>query len=153
MRFLTLSTVLSTKDFVEKAESDSFPHFQQNNRLKIRINLNRFSNNTTCYTFRKRRRINVLKGVNKLIIEVSNPESVFFERAIFFVKPGKSDAVTRELNESVHSIVGKAEAASKAGRLRPMKPHSKSPKNLTTLKLAGAAGLGALAAGIIMRLL
>ncbi|MCL2697247.1 MAG: hypothetical protein FWE74_04095 [Oscillospiraceae bacterium] len=90
----------------------------------------------------------MLKGVNKLIIEVSNPESDLFERAIFFVKPEKSDTVTRDLNKNVQAIVGKTEAASKAGKLR-IKPARK----YTLLKFAGAAGFGAAAAGIIMRLM
>lgn len=90
----------------------------------------------------------MLKGVNKLIIEVNNPESDFFERAIFFVKPEKSDLITRDMNRNVQDIVGKAEAASKAGKIR-IKP----AKKYALLKLAGAAGLGAAAAGVIMRVL
>jgi hypothetical protein len=91
----------------------------------------------------------MLKGVNKLIIEVNNPESDFFERAIFFVKPEKSDMVTRDMNKNVQDIVGKAEAASKAGKLRT----KKAAKKYALLKFAGAAGLGAMAAGVAMRLL
>jgi hypothetical protein len=91
----------------------------------------------------------MLKGVNKLIIEVNNPESDFFERAIFFIKPEKSDMVTRDMNKNVQDIVGRAEAASKAGKLRT----KKGVKKYALLKLAGAAGLGAAAAGIVMRLI
>ena len=91
----------------------------------------------------------MLKGVNKLIIEVSNPESDFFERAIFFVKPEKSELVTRDMNRNVQSIMGKAETASKSGKLRTRKPAS---KKYALLKFAGAAGLGAVIAGIIMQL-
>ena len=86
----------------------------------------------------------MLKGVNKLIIEVSNPESDFFERAIFFVKPDKSNIVTSEMNDSVRDII------SKTGNIRPRKPHKKSR---ALLKFAGAAGLGAAVAGFIMRFL
>jgi hypothetical protein len=92
----------------------------------------------------------MLKGVNKLIIEVSNPESDFFERAIFFVKPDKSDMITRDLNKNVQDIVGRAEAASKAGRIRAKKSGA---KKYTLLKFAGAAGIGAIAAGVLMRVL
>ncbi|MDR2558304.1 MAG: hypothetical protein LBC86_01985 [Oscillospiraceae bacterium] len=91
----------------------------------------------------------MLKGVNKLIIEVNNPESDFFERAIFFVKPGKSDAVTRDMNKNVQDIVGRAEAASKTGKLRT----KKGAKKYALLKFAGAAGFGAMVAGFIMRFL
>ena len=52
MRFLTLSTVLSTKNLVETTEIISFQHFQQENLWKTGINLNRFSNNTMCHICR-----------------------------------------------------------------------------------------------------
>jgi hypothetical protein len=92
----------------------------------------------------------MLKGVNKLIIEVSNPESDFFERAIFFVKPEKSELITRDVNRNVQSIMGKAETASKTGRLRTKKAAS---KKYTLLKFAGAMGLGAIITGVVMNLL
>jgi hypothetical protein len=91
----------------------------------------------------------MLKGVNKLIIEVSNPESDFFERAIFFVKPEKSNLITRDVNRSVQNIMGKAETASKAGKLRTKPP---TAKKYTLLKFAGAVGLGAVIAGVLMNL-
>ena len=30
----------------------------------------------------------MVKGVNKQIIEVNNPDSIYFERCIFYLKPG-----------------------------------------------------------------
>ena len=30
----------------------------------------------------------MLKGVNKQIIEVNNPNSIYFERAVFYLRPG-----------------------------------------------------------------
>jgi len=87
----------------------------------------------------------MLKGVNKLIIEVSNPESDYFERAIFFVKPDKSNAITNELNENVRGILKKAD------EIGTKKTHGY--KKHALLKLAGAASLGAAAAGIIMKVL
>jgi len=88
----------------------------------------------------------MLKGVNKYIIEVSNPESEFFERAIFFVKPDKSDITTKALNESVQNIINGA------GNIRTHKKAWRQKKH-TLLKLAGAAGLGAVVMGIVMRFL
>jgi hypothetical protein len=85
----------------------------------------------------------MLKGVNKLIIEVSNPESELFERAIFFVKPEKQGIVYRELGESVSSIMGSAENIHQ----KPARAKSRA-----LLKLAGAAGAGAIVAGVLMRL-
>ena len=86
----------------------------------------------------------MLKGVNKLIIEVSNPESDFFERAIFFVRPEKSNIVTKELNENVREIIGKA------GEIRTKPPKN---KKFTLLKLIIAAGFGAGIAGVLMKFL
>lgn len=30
----------------------------------------------------------MIKGVNKQIIEVNNPDSIYFERAVFYLRPG-----------------------------------------------------------------
>ncbi|MCL2078019.1 MAG: hypothetical protein FWH08_06420 [Oscillospiraceae bacterium] len=87
----------------------------------------------------------MLKGVNKLIIEVSNPESDFFERAIFFVKPEKSNIVTKEMNRNVQDIMGKA------CDIEPKK--TKNKKSRALLKFAGAAGAGAAVAGVLLKLL
>jgi len=86
----------------------------------------------------------MLKGVNKLIIEVNNPESELFERAIFFVKPEKQGIVNKQLNESVSSIMNSASDI----RQKPA-----NAKSRTLLKLAGAAGVGAVLAGVLMRVL
>jgi hypothetical protein len=51
------------------------------------------------------------------------------------------------MNKNVQDIVGKAEAASKAGKIR------KPARKYALLKFAGAAGLGAAVAGVIMRVL
>jgi hypothetical protein len=87
----------------------------------------------------------MLKGVNKLIIEVSNPESDFFERAIFFIKPEKSNIVTKDMNASVRDIMGKA------GQIKPRK--AGGSKSRTLLKLTGMVGLGALIGGVLTRVL
>ncbi|MCL2754561.1 MAG: hypothetical protein FWD35_02435 [Oscillospiraceae bacterium] len=42
----------------------------------------------------------MVKGVNKMIVEVANSENEFFERAIFFVRPQMRDISPRELRES-----------------------------------------------------
>ena len=33
----------------------------------------------------------MIKGVNKKIIEVNNPDSLYFERAVFYLRPEVSD--------------------------------------------------------------
>jgi hypothetical protein len=92
----------------------------------------------------------MLKGVNKLIIEVNNPESEFFERAIFFVRPDKSEVISKtasgDMNESVRGLMHEASG---------IRARKKSPRNkkYALLKLAGAAGLGAAVMGAILKLL
>ena len=88
----------------------------------------------------------MLKGVNKLIIEVSNPESEFFERAIFFVKPDKRDVLVNDMSESVREIM------SEAGSIRARRQR-KLPENkkYALLKAAGAMGAGAAIMGVVLR--
>jgi hypothetical protein len=86
----------------------------------------------------------MLKGVNKLIIEVSNPESELFERAIFFVKPDKSSVITKDMNESVRNIMNEADGIRSFNKLP-------KTKKRTLLKLAGAAGMGAAVMGFLLK--
>jgi hypothetical protein len=82
----------------------------------------------------------MLKGVNKLIVDVANPDSEFFERAIFFVKPQMKDTPTKELNK------GADELLVKAGKQRK---RSAIPAGVV---FAGAAGFGAAVAAVLIKL-
>jgi len=84
----------------------------------------------------------MVKGVNKLIVEVSNPESELFERAIFFVKPGKKDVSPTELNKSADKLLAQA------GRKRV-----RGERIAGALKIAGAAGIGAAITAIVSKML
>ena len=87
----------------------------------------------------------MIKGVNKLIIEIANPESEFFERAIFFVKPQMKDTSQRELNNSANDFIFHTHDNSRTA------PRKKSPEKIpSALKLAGAAGVGAAVAAIVI---
>ncbi len=33
----------------------------------------------------------MLKAVNKIILEINNPDSKYFEKAIFYIRPGNTD--------------------------------------------------------------
>ncbi len=50
----------------------------------------------------------MIKGVNKRIIEINNPDSIYFEKAIFYLKPNVRElpaAVTeREINNFVSQL-------------------------------------------------
>ncbi|MCL2036214.1 MAG: hypothetical protein FWG83_02355 [Oscillospiraceae bacterium] len=88
----------------------------------------------------------MIKGVNKLIVEVSNPESEFFERAIFFVKPQKKDTPPKELNKSADALL------LKQARFGTGKNHHKKgvPFGIT---FAGAAGFGAAVTAVLLKVL
>jgi hypothetical protein len=82
----------------------------------------------------------MIKGVNKLIVDVANPDSEFFERAIFFVKPAMKDTSSKELNKSADKLIVQA------SRKRHKAP---VPFGIT---FAGAAGFGAAVAAILIKL-
>lgn len=65
----------------------------------------------------------MVKGVNKQIIEVNNPDSIYFERAVFYLKPGvrilPTELSEREINKIIapYSEDRKNAAHMKRGRL------------------------------------
>lgn len=89
----------------------------------------------------------MLKGVNKLIVEINNPESDYFERAIFFVKPSKGDIPTIELSDNAGALIKNAAFSLKR------KKKKKRSYLLALLRLMCAAGLGALIAVIIIKMI
>ncbi len=68
----------------------------------------------------------MLKGVNKLIIEINNPGSEYFERAILFLKPRGEDIPASKLSSSAEDIL-----------LRSRPSLRKKPQNLYVLRLMG----------------
>jgi hypothetical protein len=85
----------------------------------------------------------MIKGVNKLIVDVANPNSEFFERAIFFVKPQMKDTSPTELNKSANALITEqvSNKATKHGKVFPV------------LICVSAAGLGAAITALIVTLL
>jgi hypothetical protein len=65
----------------------------------------------------------MVKGVNKQIIEVNNPESIYFERAVFYLKPGvrilPTELSEREINKIIAPYIdGRKKAESlRKGRI------------------------------------
>ena len=82
----------------------------------------------------------MVKGVNKLIVEVSNPNSEFFERAIFFVKPQMKDTPPKELNKSADLLIFEAGRKKRRANVH------------VGFIFAGAAGFGAAVAAILIKL-
>lgn len=82
----------------------------------------------------------MVKGVNKLIVEVSNPGGDYFEKAIFFVKPQMKDTPIKELNKNADALIAAADRRKKTGGV---------PAGIA---FAGAAGFGAAVAAILIKL-
>jgi len=87
----------------------------------------------------------MLKGVNKLIVDVPNPNSEFFERAIFFVKPQMKDIPPNELNKSADALIYEQT------RYKTAK-HGKR-LSFSVLVVAGAAGVGAAVTALVLHLI
>jgi hypothetical protein len=83
----------------------------------------------------------MIKGVNKLIVDVANPNSEFFERAIFFVKPAMKDIPAKELSKSANALIFDVENVKKKRGV---------PFGIV---FAGAAGFGAAVAAILIMLI
>lgn len=85
----------------------------------------------------------MLKGVNKLIVEINNPESDYFERAIFFVKPNKGDVPTFELADSAGRLIKNASV--------PLGKKKKKRLSILLMLLSAACFGAAAAAAVILQ--
>lgn len=83
----------------------------------------------------KEREQEMLRGVNRQVIEISETDCEYFERVLFFVKPECVNVSEGRLKERANAIAGKAD--------RP--PMTKIVRNKlrTAAYLAGAAVTGA----------
>ena len=80
---------------------------------------------------------NMIKGVNKMIVEINNTESEYFDKAILFVSPQMQHLPNKIINKEGKAFINKFGAV-------------KSNSTLSTaIKLISAAGLGAIAMALI----
>lgn len=47
----------------------------------------------------------MIKGVNKKIVEINNPKSLYFEKAILYVRPSMSDIPSKLLSREAHNYL------------------------------------------------
>lgn len=59
-----------------------------------------------------------MKGVNKLIVEIKDTDSEYFDRAILFLKPEKLGTEQSRLNESAERLLERVRCGAPAGRSR-----------------------------------
>ena len=76
----------------------------------------------------------MIKGVNKQVVDVTEPDSAYFERVLFFVKPEFSGLGEGALRKKADALLHAAGEGRVAGMKRPLKK-----------RLAGAAGIAAAA--------
>lgn len=80
----------------------------------------------------------MIKGVNRQIVDIPQPESAYFERAIFFVKPECASLSEAKLRKKADEMAKNTAAL----------PKSKAPRekskiaNILSLVLSAAAGAG-----------
>ena len=91
----------------------------------------------------------MLKGVNRKIIEVRDPDSRYFERAILFVRQG--DWAAKEIDEQAERYL--RTASEEMGRARAAAPSAtllKERFRLRRLLVPAVAGLLLLAAMVLL---
>ena len=59
-----------------------------------------------------------MRGVNKLIVEIKDTDSEYFDRAILFLKPEKLGTEQSQLNESAERLLEKVKSGAPRGRSR-----------------------------------
>lgn len=82
-----------------------------------------------------------MRGVNKLVVEINNPESEYFEKAILFLRADKIDAPQSEIGENADRLL----SAVVNGRKRNWSA-------AIIMALIGAVGVGMITVGILMLL-
>ena len=82
-----------------------------------------------------------MRGVNKLVVEINNPESEYFEKAILFLRADKIDAPQSEIGENADRLL----SAVVNGR-------KQNWSVAIVMALIGAVGIGMITVGILMLL-
>lgn len=85
----------------------------------------------------------MIKGVNKKVLEINNPQSLYFEKAVLYLKPNLSSISCKLLRAEAQEMI------------RSMSP--RQPRYMLLKKIAAAAGIfmtgfaGALTSFLIIR--
>lgn len=85
----------------------------------------------------------MLKGVNRQVVEVIEPDSAYFEKVLFFVKPDCAYVSEKKLKGKADEMIARA-----GDPPRQRERSSQKGKGGQLLKLLLAAAAGAAAAGI-----
>lgn len=81
----------------------------------------------------------MIKGVNKRIVEINNPQNEYFEKAILYIRPSKQSVPQKELNIEAMDYLNRL------GRKKATVPWG------TILTVTGCiSAIGAVVAGILI---
>ena len=81
----------------------------------------------------------MVKGLNRRVIEIKNPDGEYFEKALFFVRPEKSAAPQCELTKSLNGCLTQDKEAKRSLIL-----------NFALVVVAAALGAGICAAFMLL---
>lgn len=79
----------------------------------------------------------MIKGVNKRIIEINNPDSIYFEKAIFYLKPSVRELPAAVTEAEIRRYIDKL------GIEEYKIPRSRRIKKFIIFSAAAAAAVGA----------
>ena len=88
----------------------------------------------------------MIKGVNKQVVDVTEPDSAYFERVLFFVKPEFSGLGESALRHKADALLRDTEGKRVAGVKRPLKKRFVGAVKIGLAALLGAA----LAAAVLL---
>ncbi|MBE6716893.1 MAG: hypothetical protein E7573_08235 [Ruminococcaceae bacterium] len=86
----------------------------------------------------------MLKGINRQVLEVNQPENSYFEKVIFFVRPECFSVSESKLKNSADRLI---KNASKPPEKRKLKDSLRDKTQL--IKMGSAAAVGAAAAALV----
>ncbi len=89
----------------------------------------------------------MLKGVNRQVVEIPQPDSVYFEKVIFFVKPGFSEIGEQKLRKSADEVIRNA---TPPPRLKSDKGSWKRFNSYLRFSLAALLGSAVTAVGMLI---
>ena len=81
----------------------------------------------------------MIKGVNKQVVDVTEPDSAYFERVLFFVKPEFSGLGEGALRHKANLLLRETEGERVSGIKRPLKKRIGGAVGFVLAAFAGAA--------------
>ena len=89
----------------------------------------------------------MLKGVNRQVVEISQPESAYFEKVIFFVRPEFSGISEAKIRSSADELI---KNASPPPRERDSVKRREKLRFYVKFSLAALSGAAAAAVGMLV---